>query len=374
MSGALATTRREGAAGRHAPPRPIRLMIVDDSMVARAVLSRMVTADGTFEIVAVAGTAEDAIVALGQVRVDIILLDLEMPGAGGLKSIPGILEAARGARVLIVSSLAEEGAEETIAALALGAADTLPKPGIGRFNGRFSEILLAKLRALGTVDRTPARVLPNAAIVARGGGLLSLRSMSPDPLELLAIGASTGGIHALAQLFAHLPARIGVPILVTQHLPAPFISVFARQLATASGRDAVVAEEGMVLVPDQIVVAPGDAHISLEKYRGNAIVRLLCRRAASGCLPSVDPMFASAGSLFGGGALGVVLTGMGRDGTEGATQLVACGGSVVVQDEASSAVWGMPRSVAEAGLACAVADVAKIAQLVAYRAEEDMCR
>ena len=379
MSGALATSR-PGSGGHGASSRrPIRLMIVDDSMVARAVLSRMVSADPSFEIVAVAGTAEDAIVALGQVRVDVILLDLEMPGAGGLKSIPEILIAARGARVLIVSSLAEEGAEETVAALALGAADTLPKPGTGRFNGRFSEILLAKLRALGETSLfkpQPPRGVSNqpATVAKRDGGVVALRAMSPDPLELVAIGASTGGIHALAILFAALPARLGVPILVTQHLPAPFMPVFARQLAAASGRNVVVAEEGMDLVPDQVIIAPGDAHISIEEYRGRPVVRLLRRRSASGCLPSVDPMFSSIGSLYGGGALGIVLTGMGRDGQEGATHLVACGGSVIVQDEASSAVWGMPRAVAEAGLACAIADIARIAKLVAYRAEEDLCK
>src|SRR5919112_6785015 len=150
MERALARSR-----DRYDPPRPnrrrIRLMIVDDSMIARAVLSRMVESDGAFEIAAVAGTAEDAVDALNEVRVDIVLLDLEMPGAGGLKSIPRIIRAAAGAKVMIVSSLAEEGAEETVAALALGAADTLPKPGTGRFNGRFSEILMSKLRAIGRV-------------------------------------------------------------------------------------------------------------------------------------------------------------------------------------------------------------------------------
>ena len=155
MERALATPRvRED--DRKAGRRPIRLMIVDDSIVARAVLSRMIEADGGFEIAAVAGTAEDAIDALATVQVDIILLDLEMPGAGGLKLIPEILEAANGARVMIVSSLADEGAEQTVAALALGAADTLPKPGTGRFNGRFSEVLLAKLRALGHADDAAA--------------------------------------------------------------------------------------------------------------------------------------------------------------------------------------------------------------------------
>src|SRR5436190_8772780 len=187
-------------------------MIVDDSMVARAVLTRMLEADGGFEIVAVAGTGEDAIDALAEIRVDIILLDLEMPGAGGLKSIPRILEVAQGARVMIVSSLAEEGAEETVAALALGAADTLPKPGTGRFNGRFSEILMSKLRAIGRAADQPAA--PSARIASRAASIAPLRAMTHDPLRLVAIGASTGGIHALGSFFQALPAKLGVPILV----------------------------------------------------------------------------------------------------------------------------------------------------------------
>src|SRR5262245_61523708 len=187
-------------------------MIVDDSMVARAVLSRMVEADSAFEIAAVAGTAEDAIDALNEVRVDVVILDLEMPGAGGLKSIPRIIRVAAGAKVMIVSSLAEEGAEETVAALALGAADTLPKPGTGRFNGKFSEILVSKLKALGHAE-TRGTFAPKPAI----GLDTPLRPMPTDPVDVLAIGASTGGIHAIGVLFQALPKRIGVPILVTQH-------------------------------------------------------------------------------------------------------------------------------------------------------------
>src|SRR5579884_1956028 len=150
--------------------RRIKLMIVDDSTVARAVLSRMVESDPAFEILGVAGTAEDAIEALNQVRVDIIILDLEMPGAGGLKALPRIISAAAGAKVMIVSSVAEEGAEQTVAALALGAADTMPKPGTGRFNGKFSEILLSKLKALGYA------AVPAPATAKNGDGFLYLRA------------------------------------------------------------------------------------------------------------------------------------------------------------------------------------------------------
>jgi two-component system chemotaxis response regulator CheB len=341
-------------------------MIVDDSTVARAVLSRMIESDPAFEISAIAGTAEDAIEALAHIRVDIILLDLEMPGAGGLKAMPRIIAAAAGAKVMIVSSLAEEGAEQTVAALALGAADTLPKPGTGRFNGKFSEVLLGKLKALGYA---PAPVLAPISAEALAGADL-LRPMPSDPIDLLAIGASTGGIHALGVLFHELPLRIGVPILVTQHLPEPFMPVFARQLSVVAQRETLVGEDGMDLHADRIILAPGNAHLTLEPSRGGAIVRLTYGPSSSGCLPSVDPMLASAGTIFGGGALGVILTGMGRDGVEGAARLVASGGSILAQDQSSCAVWGMPRAVLEAGLACAVLPPDKIARRIAARVEE----
>ena len=369
MERALARSR-----DRLQDPRPsrrrIRLMLVDDSTVARAVLSRMIESDPAFEICAVAGTAEDAIEALDQVRVDIVILDLEMPGAGGLKSIPRIIAAAAGAKVMIVSSLAEEGAEQTVAALALGAADTLPKPGAGRFYGRFSEILLAKLKALGHASSPqpePAKPAPGAQPL--------LRSMPADPIDVLAVGASTGGIHALGVLFQALPRRIGVPILVTQHLPTLFMPVFARQLGAVAHRECVVADDGTILQPDRILVAPGDAHLTVEPGDRGTVVRLTRGRSLSGCMPSLDPMFASIGAVFGEGALGVVLTGMGRDGVEGAGRMVACGGAVIAQDEATCAVWGMPRAVLEAGLACAVLPPEKIARRISGRTEEQAtCR
>lgn len=373
MSFAYATDRQAAF-----PPRlrPIRLMVVDDSMVARAVLSRMIEASDEFEIVAVAGTGEDAIKALSQVRVDVIMLDLEMPGAGGLKSIPGIIKAARGARVLIVSSLAEEGTEAAVQALAMGAADTLPKPGTGRFNGRFSEILLEKLRALGHSSKSYFPKTQSTAPVEGANPIdpSLLRRMGEGPVRLLALGASTGGIHALTEFFQSLPSEIGAPILVTQHLPAPFMTVFARQLGSAARREAIVAEEGLRLLPDRIVIAPGDANLTVDLQAGSLIIRLDRQRASSGCLPSVDPMFTSAGALLGRDALGVVFSGMGRDGLEGAMRLSGVGGSILVQDEASSAVWGMPRAIAEAGLACGVHSPAEIARRIGHRIREAACR
>jgi two-component system chemotaxis response regulator CheB len=343
-------------------------MIVDDSTVARAVLSRMVESDPAFEITAVAGTAEDAIEALGECRVDVVVLDLEMPGAGGLKSIPRIIAAGAGAKVMIVSSLADEGAEQTVAALALGAADTMPKPGTGRFNGKFSEILLSKLKALGYASAAP---LTPGSTTSKTGAEGALRPMPADPIDVLAIGASTGGIHALGVLFHALPKRIGVPILVTQHLPMPFMPVFARQLGAIAHRRAVVAEDGMLLKADEILLAPGDAHLTLQTSKEGVEVHLTHGPSNSGCMPSLDPMLASIGAIYGSGALGVVLTGMGRDGVEGASRLVASGGSIIAQDEPSCAVWGMPRAILEAGLASAVLPPDKIARRIASRTEDE---
>jgi two-component system, chemotaxis family, protein-glutamate methylesterase/glutaminase len=356
---AIARRRLEGPA---APP--IRLMIVDDSEVARAVLSRMVAAHEEFEIVATAGNARDALDALRSVAVDIIILDIEMPGASGLEALPEIIRAGCGARVLIVSSMAEHGAETSVRALALGAADALPKPGIGNFAGRFAEILADRLRRIGRVERDPDRGAEAAATDE-----VTLREMGDGILGCVALGASTGGLHALFAFLRALPERIGAPILVTQHLPAIFMPHFARQLESASGRIAHVAEDGALLVAEHIHVAPGDAHLGLVRHGVEVRVRLERKRAQSGCLPSCDPMLASVASVYGRDGIGVMLSGMGRDGAIGARLLVESGGAILAQDRHSAAIWGMPRAVAEAGLASAVLPPAELARRVGQRAE-----
>lgn len=337
-------------------------MIVDDSSVARAVLSRMIAAHEDFEIVALAGSAREALDALKTVRADVILLDVEMPGGSGLEALPDIIRMGRGARVLIVSSMAEDGAETTVRALALGAADTLPKPGIGNFAGRFSLILADRLRRIGRADR-------DSELAAAEGETptLRLRDMIDGPLGCVALAASTGGLPALFEFLRPLPKKIGVPILVTQHLPPVFMSYFARQLTAASGRAARVVENGELIDDDIIHVAPGDAHLCVEPSRDGVRVRLDTRRVASGCRPSADPMLASVADTFGPAAIGVILSGMGRDGLVGSRRLVDRGGAMLAQDRHSAAVWGMPRVVAEAGLASALLPPAELARRVAER-------
>ena len=342
---------------------PLRLMIVDDSSVARAVLSRMVGSNSDFELVAVVGSAVEALDALRSVPVDIVLLDVEMPGGSGLDALPDIIRAGGGARVLIVSSMAEKGAETTVRALSLGAADALPKPGAGIFGGRFSDVLAERLRRIGRAARRPESDPPAAL-----GDSIRLRPMGDSPLRCVALGSSTGGFHALTGFLRVLPVEIGAPILVTQHLPPVFMASFARQLEAASGRLARVAEEGQALRSDVIHVAPGDAHLCLHRHGAEVTVRLDRKAAPSGCLPSVDPMLASVADAYGDGAVGVILSGMGRDGLLGGRRLIDKGGAILAQDRATSAVWGMPRAVAEAGLASAVLPPPDLARRVALRA------
>jgi two-component system chemotaxis response regulator CheB len=191
--------------------------------------------------------------------------------------------------------------------------------------------------------------------------------MPDSRLGCLALGASTGGLHALSEFLRVLPPKIGAPILITQHLPAVFMPFFARQIEAASGRVAKVAEEGLVLQPEQVVIAPGDSHLGLERIGSRIQVKLNTTPSSSNCLPSVDPMLWSVSEIYGKNAFGVIFSGMGRDGLVGSARLVDRGGTILVQNQSTSAVWGMPRAVAEAGLASAILSPRDLGRSIAAR-------
>ena len=344
---------------RARPGDKTKVMIVDDSIVVRTVLERTVSEIGEIEVVASVSNAERALERLDDVSVDVILLDLEMPGMGGIAAIPLLREKSRGAQIIVVSQYTPHGAEKAVEALSLGAADTFPKPEAGGFDDAYRARLGARVLGLGQRRRPVAVVsAPELPVSPRRVPLTGVP-------RAVAIGASTGGIAALEALLQALPPRIGVPILVAQHLPSSFMKVFAKQLAKASGRPAVIAEEGMVLSPDCVYIAPGEAHLVVRLQSDRLVAQLDNRPVPSGCTPSLDPMFTSLARVLKGRVVGVVLSGMGRDGATGASEMVAAGGCVYVQDAASSAVWGMPRAVAEAGLASAVLPPAAISERLA---------
>ncbi|MEG3166020.1 chemotaxis-specific protein-glutamate methyltransferase CheB [Sphingomonas sp. PB2P19] len=345
-----------------------RVLIVDDSVVARAVMGRMIDASERFWVAGAVGTAKAALDFLGRVVVDFILLDIAMPGIDGLTALPDLIAAGGSAKVLIVSSSADEGAATTIQALALGAAETLAKPeSSAALSAQFGRALLDKLERL----RDPHLPSPRTAaqvVALPVSSAPTIPNATSDDYDIVAIGASTGGIHALSQLLRALPVGFRLPIVVTQHLPTSFMPYFAAQLAVLGGRPCDVATDSLRIRAGRIVVAPGDAHLKCVKLAdGGAALRLVTDPAASGCMPSVDPMLASMADVYGARMLAVVLSGMGRDGADGARRVHDAGGCVIAQDQASSVVWGMPGAVAAAGIADAVMTPYAIGRLVASR-------
>ncbi|MBV7265038.1 chemotaxis-specific protein-glutamate methyltransferase CheB [Erythrobacter ani] len=339
-------------------------MIVDDSLTVRTIFKRMVESDKGLAVVATASSAERAIAQLRTTGVDVILLDLEMPGMGGLDALPAILQIAENAQVLVVSSLTEDGAEHTMTALSMGAADTMLKPRPGGFNEDYRSQLLAKIRALGHTSPDDQTVSERTNKVAAGERVLRGKKRP----KVIAVGASTGGIHALNIMLRNLPPSLDLPILVTQHLPQSFIPVFARQIEMASARRTIIADDGVEIHPGEVTIATGHSHLTVRRVGDRFICKASSEPAASGCMPSVDPMLASLSSAYDGHVLAIILSGMGRDGLDGARALVSNGGTIFAQNAETSAVWGMPGAVAKEGLTSLVASPDELAAAIVEEA------
>lgn len=330
------------------PPRvtanhPIRVMLVDDSNVARAIFTRVLGESDKIEIVAQAADSAEALCALAVTSVDVILLDVEMPERSGLDALPDILAASGGARVIVVSSFVEENGPAAIEALSLGACDTLAKPGRAGFGGRFSELLVEKVVRLGRSRRNTDHHAPRTA-----------HAVAISAPDCIAIGASTGGIPVIYQLVAALDPELECPIFIVQHLPEAFMDFFARQLATYTDRHVSVAARGVEALARHIYVAPGDAHLVCRRSGTKVIIDHVAEYADSRYCPSVDALFASVAHCYGETALAVVLSGMGNDGAAGARKLADSEAQIWVQDIDSAVVWGMPGAVARENLASAI--------------------
>jgi two-component system chemotaxis response regulator CheB len=327
-------------------PRP-RLLVVDDSVVIRSAIERIVASQGEMVVTAKVATIESAIAYLRKNKVELILLDHELPGTRGIDALPDILAAAEGARVAILSGHCAAGSDAAIRALALGASDVISKPGIRDYDAGFGELLVRRLTRLA---------MPAMMSNCDQAGVKLKPVPSGFRLTCLGIGASTGGIHALSRLLAGHDLKLGVPLLVTQHLPETFIPYFSTQLARMTGTPVKIAEQGEPLRANHIYIAPGHANLLCARgAHGVPIVELKAQRATPlDPLPSLNPMFTAMAQTFGNGAAGIVLTGMGRDGTIGARAIAAAGGLVIAQDRESSVVWGMPGAVAQAGTASAL--------------------
>lgn len=357
------------AASPRAAARPIRVMIIDDSAVVRGLFARWMAVESEFELVGSAPDGAQGVARIGGLNPDVVVLDIEMPVMGGLEALPGLLAAKPGVKVVIASTLSQKGAEITLRALELGAADYIGKPNSSRLGGAdaYRLELIGKLRALGAraAGRNAARPARDGASTASGpkGVLRLLPSVLARP-ELLAIGASTGGPQALRDFFTVLNGAWTSPIVVVQHMPPTFTRLLAQHLDKVSPLAAVEAEHGMPLLPGRIHLAPGDHHMTVRRDGARLVLALDQSPAVNFCRPAVDPLFLSAAETLGDKVLAVMLTGMGHDGRDGSRAVTEAGGVVLAQDEESCVVWGMPGAVADAGLASLLRPVPGLAQAV----------
>jgi two-component system, chemotaxis family, protein-glutamate methylesterase/glutaminase len=357
------------------PDPKIRVMVVDDSAVIRGLVSRWLEAEPQFEVVGSCVDGMDAVKRAPDMRPDVIVLDIEMPRMDGLTALPKLLDAAPGARIIMASTLTQRGAEVTIKALSLGAMDYIAKPDAGKLAGAadYKRLLIDKLAALGMprarsraaeTGRAPVVAAPQRAAApvpaAPRPPIRLARAVAQRP-ELLVIGSSTGGPQALREVVCGLAGKVQTPVLIVQHMPAMFTAILADHLAKASRADVREAKDGDVLAPGAFLIAPGDHHMVIEERAGRRFVTLNQSPPINFCRPAVDPLFQSAARITGGRVLGCVLTGMGSDGRSGADAIVKAGGAVIVQDEPTSIVWGMPGAVANAGLAASIKPLRDIA-------------
>jgi two-component system chemotaxis response regulator CheB len=327
-----------------------RVLIVDDAVVVRKTLSDAISKDPMLEV---AGTASNGHIALAKfptLKPDIILLDIEMPEMDGLETVRELRKIDRHVPIIMFSTLTERGASATLEALSLGATDYVTKPSKTDMGGTIEAVmhdLIPRIRALCHV--------PEAALSATTPPQTSQPVMSKPPLltpvQVVAIGVSTGGPDALARVLPSLPANLSVPVLIAQHMPPIFTTMLAERLAGKSAVPVRECHSGEPLMPGHVYIAPGDFHMVVSNEGGTAHLRTHQGPKENYCRPSVDALFRSVAQVYGARTLAVVLTGMGQDGLKGCEMLGALGARIVVQDEASSVVWGMPGFVARSGLA-----------------------
>jgi len=344
------------------PGERIRVMVVDDSVVIRRLVTQVFEQDPIIEVVGTASNGAIGLQRIPQFNPDVITLDIEMPDMDGLEMLRRIRHEYPQVRVIMFSTLTERGAAKTLEALTLGADDYVAKVSnegsLDRSMDRLREEMIPKIKQffrLPEKRQDAGRTKPAYAPTARTPDPVTpvLQSKKARP-EVVVIGVSTGGPTALGAILPKFPASFPLPILVVQHMPPLFTRLLAERLDSTCQLSAGEASQGGLVEPGRILIAPGDFHMKLASNGTGVRVVLDQSPRQNSCRPAVDALFASTGEVYGGAALAVILTGMGQDGLRGAEILNAQGASILAQDEASSVVWGMPGAVVNAGLADSV--------------------
>ena len=341
-----------------------RVLVCDDSVVARNALSNLLASDPDVEVVARAHNGEAALGALRRHQIDVVLLDIEMPVMDGLAALPLMLAQNPGLRVIVASTLTRRGAETALQALRLGAADYLHKPCVADLAGDgFRRELLAKVSGQSRLRRSGLPLGFTVAAPPRDAAV-ALRPAGKRP-AIVAIGSSTGGPQALLALGHSLAAAPPqVPMLIPQHMPPVFTPILADHLARQCGLPCSEVRDRDPLLPGRIYLAPGDHHVIVEADGTGLLARLSDAPPENSCRPSVDVMLRSLAQVLDGRVLVVMLTGMGHDGLDGTGAVVNAGGTALAQDEATRVVWGMPGPIARAGLCHRVLPLPQVASAI----------
>ncbi|TIC85962.1 chemotaxis response regulator protein-glutamate methylesterase [Nocardioides sp. GY 10113] len=373
---------------------PIRVLVVDDSALIRRLVTGILEEEPGVTVVGTAPNGRIALERIAQLKPDVVTLDIEMPELDGIATVKELRRTDRATPVIMFSTLTERGAAATLDALVGGADDYVTKPSGVSSPAAAKDVvrdqLVSKVTALGGRRRTLARRLPAAAAagahpaaartaprpapVAAGPGAVAPPSVTLRPSrpagapQLIVVGASTGGPAALTELLPQLAATFPVPIAIVQHMPPLFTRQFAERLDRISGLRVREAGDGEALLPGDVLVAPGDRHLQVVRDGSRLVTRFNDGPPENYCRPAVDVLFRSAAAALGRAVHGLVLTGMGSDGREGARAIVEAGGDVAVQDAATSVVWGMPGAVATAGLASAALPLSAVAAHLQERA------
>jgi two-component system chemotaxis response regulator CheB len=352
---------------------PIKVLIVDDAVMIRKMVSSVLNEDPDIEVVGTAANGKIALMKFPQLKPDIISCDIEMPEMDGLTTVREIRKIDKKVPIIMYSTLSQSGASITLQCMSAGATDYVTKPAnVGSINDglqKLREELIPKIKSICLGGMSPGAATPpgqQKSVYAPARKFTPGESVpkSSGPVKLLCIGSSTGGPNALMKVFETMPKDMPVPIVMVQHMPPMFTKMLAKQINDQTKIDIKEGEEGEIIQNGKVYLAPGGKHMELKKTATGMAITLHEGPQVNFCRPAVDPLFDSAVKCAGGNIVAVILTGMGSDGLHGCENIRAAGGYIIAQDEATSVVWGMPGHVAKAGVADEVLPLHKITDAI----------
>lgn len=370
------------------PSPPLRVLVVDDTVVYRKIVSDVLSEIPGVQVVGSAHNGKAALLKIRTLRPDLLTLDIEMPEMSGLELLEHMQTDAPGVGAIMLSTLTHEGGAMTMRALELGAFDFIPKPQAGTMDGNKKAVMKALTPILkafgrsrsirGALRSTKAPVRRKPVSKAHSPAVLSnTRHKRTGPSSIIGIGISTGGPNALAHALPQLPSDIGVPVVIVQHMPAMFTKSLAKSLNSKCTLDVHEAIDGEPLLPNTVYIAPGGKQMKIVAGADGRqrVIKITNDPPENSCKPSVDYLFRSIAELYVGRATGVIMTGMGSDGTAGLIQMKNNGAYVIAQDETTCVVFGMPKDPIEKGIVDRVAPLSQISrEIVKTLSKKGVCR